>query len=144
MPTLHLLPTMMCSTIEMLVDCDEATRVQRMMLHTIVHTIRLYHILQYPSLGSDPSIKEYLNLNQRQQKIIRGFEKTSTSDLLDPGRWPHPWIPIPCRQMLWILTLVCFQTMRDYWLRHVPPGQTMEFATRDRLSSQVSALYVTA
>ena len=30
--------------------------------------------------------------------------------------------------MLWVLTVVCFQFMGDYWLRHVRPDYTREFA----------------
>ena len=30
--------------------------------------------------------------------------------------------------MLWILTLVCFQSMGDYWLCHVRPDRTGTFA----------------
>ena len=46
-------------------------------------------------------------LDQRLGMITRKF--TKFKNLLDPGRWPHPEIPI--HQMLWILTLVCFQSM---------------------------------
>ena len=30
--------------------------------------------------------------------------------------------------MLWVLTVVCFQFMGDYWLRHVRPDLTLDFA----------------
>ena len=63
-------------------------------------------------------------LNQRLAKIKSGFDKAT--QLLDPGRWPHP--EIPARQMLWILTLVCFQSMGNYWMRHVQPDLTADFA----------------
>ena len=63
-------------------------------------------------------------LDQRKSKILKGLE--DATKLLDPGRWPHP--EIPSRQMLWILTLVCFQFMGDYWLRHVRPDYTADFA----------------
>ena len=70
------------------------------------------------------------SIKNNRQKIIRGFGQTSSSDLLDPAHWPHPEIP-SCRQiqMLWILTLVCFQTVvGDFWLQHVPPDLTIEVA----------------
>ena len=56
-------------------------------------------------VGSPGYVQGYLA--QRLAKIKSGFGKAS--QLLDPGRWPHP--EIPARQMLWILTLVCFQSM---------------------------------
>ena len=31
--------------------------------------------------------------------------------------------------MQWILTVTCFQFMGDYWLRHVRPDLTLDFAT---------------
>ena len=48
------------------------------------------------------------------------------SKMLDPGRWPHP--EIPASQMLWVLTLIGFQSMGEYWLRHVRPDLTGAFA----------------
>ena len=51
-------------------------------------------------------------LEQRCKSITRGFAKVNR--LLDPGRWPH--LEIPARQIIWVLTLVCFQSMGDYWL----------------------------
>ncbi len=56
--------------------------------------------------------------------ILKGT--TSISNLLNPGRWPHPNIPM--QQMLWILTLICMQFMGNYWLRHVCPDYTADFA----------------
>ena len=47
-------------------------------------------------------------------------------ELLNPGRWQHS--EIPSRQMLWILMVVCLQFMGDYWLRHIRPDFTQEFA----------------
>ena len=46
-------------------------------------------------------------------------------ELIGPGRWPRP--ELPSRQMLWILTVVCFQFMGDYWLRHIRPDFTEDF-----------------
>jgi len=63
-------------------------------------------------------------LEQRQSTIQKGFGKALS--LLDPGRWPH--LEIPSRQLLWILMLVCFQLMGSYWMRHVRPNLTKEFA----------------
>ena len=71
--------------------------------------------------GSQQYVVKYLR--QRLDKITSGFIKAD--NLLYPGRWPHP--EIPSRQMLWILTLVCFQSMGDYWLRHVRPDWTRDF-----------------
>ena len=48
------------------------------------------------------------------------------SKTLDPGRYPHP--EIPTRQMQWILTLACLQFQGDYWLRHIDPRLTEQFA----------------
>ena len=59
-------------------------------------------------------------------KITSNFE--SVKEILNPGRWPHPEIPL--RQMLWILTVVCLQFMGDYWLRHVSPDYTEEFSQK--------------
>ena len=56
--------------------------------------------------------------------ITRGF--TKVKKMLDPRLWPHPEIPV--RQMHWIMMLVCFQSMGDYWLRHVRPDHTGTFA----------------
>jgi len=69
-------------------------------------------------VGSPEFVAGYLD--QRLVKITTGFAKASA--LLDPGRWPNP--DIPTRQMLWILTVVCFQFMGDYWLRHIKPDYT--------------------
>jgi len=66
--------------------------------------------------------KEYLR--QKKRNILKGYNKIST--LMDPGRWPYPEIPL--RQMLWILLVACLQFMGDYWLRHVRPDFTKEFA----------------
>ena len=73
-------------------------------------------------IGSQTFVETYLS--EKLGKVTRGFDRVQS--LLDPGRWPHP--EIPSRQMLWILTLVCFQFMGDYWLRHVRPDYTEAFA----------------
>ena len=53
--------------------------------------------------------------------MITGF--TQASALLGPRPWPMA--DIPARQMpCWILTVVCFQFMGDYWLRHIKPDYT--------------------
>ena len=72
-------------------------------------------------IGSEQFVKGYLC--QKGVKITRG--SNDIMELLDPGRWPHP--EIPSRQMLWILTAICFQFMGDYWLRHVRPDYTEDF-----------------
>jgi hypothetical protein len=73
-------------------------------------------------IGSESFVKTYLN--KKMNSILKGT--TSISNLLNPGRWPHPNIPM--QQMLWILTLICMQFMGNYWLRHVCPDYTADFA----------------
>jgi len=73
-------------------------------------------------IGSEEFVRGYLQ--QKLKKIQKGFKKVI--ELLDPGRWPNP--DIPTRQMLWSLTLTCLQFMGDYWIRHVRPDLTKEFA----------------
>jgi hypothetical protein len=63
-------------------------------------------------------------LARKGTHIRRGFNVIK--HLFDPGRWPHP--DIPARQILWILTLACLQFTGDYWIRHVQPDYTIEFA----------------
>jgi hypothetical protein len=46
--------------------------------------------------------------------------------LLDLGQWSH--LDVPACQMLWILTLACLQFTDDYWIRHIHPDYTLEFA----------------
>ena len=41
--------------------------------------------------------------------------------------------------MLWVLTVVCFQFMGDYWLRHIRPDFTEEFAAS--VDEGVNALF---
>ena len=71
-------------------------------------------------IGEEGFVKGYLE--QKKNKITWGFDIMMT--LLYPGTWPHP--EIPSRQMVWILTVICFQFMGDYWLRHVRPDYTWE------------------
>ena len=73
-------------------------------------------------VGSRKFVEGYLE--QKKTKIVKGFDKAVS--LLDPCRWPHP--EIPTRQMIWVLLLVCFQNMGDYWLRHIRPDYTKQFA----------------
>jgi len=73
-------------------------------------------------VGSRRFVERYLE--QKKTKIVKGLDKAVS--LLDPCRWPHP--EIPTRQMIWVLTLVCFQNMGDYWLRHILPDYTEQFA----------------
>jgi hypothetical protein len=68
-------------------------------------------------IGSETFMKTYLN--QKMNSILKGFTPGQ-------GQWPHP--NIPTRQMLWILTLVCMQFMGNYWLRHIHPNHTADFA----------------
>ena len=62
--------------------------------------------------------------DQKTKNFTRGFNKLK--ERLDLGRWPHP--ELPSRQILWILFVVYFQFMGDYWLRHISPDFTEEFA----------------
>ena len=55
---------------------------------------------------------------------MTGFDRIK--QLLDPGRWPRT--EIPSRQILWILTVACFQFIGDCWRRHVRPDLTLDFA----------------
>ncbi len=73
-------------------------------------------------VGSKAFIKAYLA--RKGTHIWRGFNVIKR--LLNPGWWPHP--DIPAQQMLWILTLACLQFTGDYWIRHVRPDYTIEFA----------------
>jgi hypothetical protein len=73
-------------------------------------------------IGSVTFVKTYPN--QKMNGILKGF--ASISNLLSPERWPHP--DLSTWQMLWILTLFCIQFMGDYWLRHICPDYTAEFA----------------
>ena len=73
-------------------------------------------------IGSEAFVNECLK--QKSAKIRHGFYIISC--LLDPGRWPHP--EIPSHQIMWILTAICLQFMGDYWLRHIRPDFTEEFA----------------
>ena len=75
-------------------------------------------------VGSPGFVPAYLS--EHSQKIRRGYDRIS--HLLDPGRWPHP--DIPTRQMLWVLMVFCLQFMGDYWLRHIQPDLTLDFALR--------------
>ena len=61
-------------------------------------------------ISKESFVKGYMD--QRKIKITQRFNKMTT--LLDPGRWPHP--EMPSRQILWILTVISFQLMGDYWL----------------------------
>jgi hypothetical protein len=72
-------------------------------------------------MGSDNYVKTYLN--KKNSRIRQGFDVISKT--LDPGRYPPE---IPTRQMQWILTLACLQFQGDYWLRHIDPRLTKEFA----------------
>ncbi|EJK51883.1 hypothetical protein THAOC_28906, partial [Thalassiosira oceanica] len=73
-------------------------------------------------VGEQAFVEGYLA--QRLTRITDGYQRAK--ELLDPGRWPCP--DVPTRQMLWILTVACFQFMGDYWLRHVRPDFTGAFA----------------
>jgi len=73
-------------------------------------------------VGHRGYVREYLR--QKKGTILKGYN--NISGLMDPGRWPNP--EIPSRQMLWILLTTCLQFMGDYWLRHVRPDYTEEFA----------------
>ena len=53
--------------------------------------------------GTIPFVRGYLK--ERKKKIVTGFNMIA--QLLDPGEWPHP--KTPGRQILWILTVACFQ-----------------------------------
>ena len=44
---------------------------------------------------------------------------------MDPVAWPHP--DILTQQMLFLLTLACFQFQPDYWSRHIRPDFTDDF-----------------
>ena len=74
-------------------------------------------------IGTEGFVKTYLN--QKKNDILKGYD--TIINLLDPGIWSHP--DIPTRQMLWILIHVCLQFTGDYWLRHLRPDYTEEFAT---------------
>ena len=43
--------------------------------------------------------------------------------------------------MLWVLTVVCFQFMGDYWLRHVRPDLTLAFV--EAIDAGVATLFQT-
>ncbi len=73
-------------------------------------------------VGSKAFVKAYLA--QKGTHILQGFYVIQ--HLLDPERWPHP--DIPAQQMLWILTIPCLQFTGDYWITHVHPDYTLEFA----------------
>ena len=53
-------------------------------------------------------------------------EYTELGELLGQGRWPNP--DIPAHQMLWILTVTCRHFKGDYWVRHMRPDLTENFA----------------
>ena len=72
--------------------------------------------------GIESYIKGYLS--GRQRRILKGFDKAKR--LLDPATTSHP--DIPTRQMLFLLTLACFQHQPDYWCRHIRPDYTGDFA----------------
>ena len=72
--------------------------------------------------GIESYIKGYLS--RRQRRILKGFDKAKR--LLDPATTSHP--DIPTRQMLFLLTLACFQHQPDYWCRHLRPDYTGDFA----------------
>ena len=76
-------------------------------------------------IGTEGFVKTYLN-QKKDNSILKGCD-TILINLLDPGIWSHP--DIPTRQMLWILIHVCLQFTGDYWLRHLRPDYTEEFAT---------------
>ena len=73
-------------------------------------------------IGTEGFIKAYLY--QKKESILKGY--AIIMNLLDPGRCSHP--DIPTRQMLWILIHVCLQFTGDYWLRHIRPDCTEDFA----------------
>ena len=73
-------------------------------------------------IGSNAFVRGYLQ--QKLEKILKGFDKLI--ELLDPARWPNP--DVPTRQMLWCLTVTCLQFLGDYWIRHVRPDLTKDFA----------------
>ena len=79
--------------------------------------------LQIPIKSSHQNTSGYLQ--HRLEKITK--TKNNIAALLDPGRWTHP--DIPSRQMLWLLILMCLQFKGDYWLRHLHPARTENFAT---------------
>ena len=70
-------------------------------------------------ISKEGFVKRYLE--QKKNKITSRFEKKMMG-LLDPGRWPYP--ELPSQQMFWILIVVCFQFIGDYWLRYVRPDYT--------------------
>ena len=74
--------------------------------------------------GTEGFVKGYLN--KKQTRIVGGFDRAK--ELLDPAEWPHP--DIPTQQMLFLLTLACFQFQPDYWTRHIRPDFTDDF-TKD-------------
>ena len=90
------------------------------MMYTLLHR-KNYEIERIVSL-SLPFQSQVIPY--KSAKIRRRFD--TILSLLDPGRWPHP--EIPSHQMIWILIVVCLQFMGDYWLRHIRPDQTEEFA----------------
>ncbi len=67
-------------------------------------------------IGSDYYVKTYLQ--KKKNRIRQGFDVISKT--------LHP--EIPTRQMQWILTLACLQFQSDYWLRHIDPRLTEQFA----------------
>ena len=46
---------------------------------------------------------------------------------MDPGQWTHP--NIPACQMLCLLISGCLQFKPDYWLQHLHPDPTKDFAS---------------
>jgi hypothetical protein len=73
-------------------------------------------------IGTESFVRGYLK--HKGKRVRKNFELAR--QLLDPLRWPHP--DIPTRQMLWLLTVACFQFQGDYWLQNVPPYLTGDFA----------------
>jgi hypothetical protein len=74
-------------------------------------------------IGTEGFIKAYY-LYQKKESILTGYD--IIMNLLDPGRCSHP--DSPTRQMLWILIHVCLQFTGDYWLSHIRPDYTEDFA----------------
>ena len=64
-------------------------------------------------------------LKKKLDKIVKSNNKIA--ELMDPAKWNHP--DIPARQMLWLLVSGCLQFKPDYWLRHIRPDWTAEFAS---------------
>ena len=64
-------------------------------------------------------------LKKKLDKIVKSNNKIA--ELMDPAKWIHP--DIPARQMLWLLVSGCLQFKPDYWLRHIRPDWTTDFAS---------------